>query len=61
MCLSLFYFFGVCFPGSDEAVCSRKMGRELQVNAMSLQLECACVLHESLLVPVFAYGSETMI
>ena len=28
---------------------------------MSLQLECAKVLHESLLVPVLTYGSETMI
>ena len=33
----------------------------LLVNARSLQLECARVLHESLLVPVFTYGSETMI
>ena len=31
------------------------------VNARSLQLECARVLHKSLLVPVFMYGSETMI
>ena len=31
------------------------------VNARSLQLECARVLHESLLVPVLVYGSETMI
>ena len=32
------------------------------VNAMSLQPECARVLHESLLlVPVLTYGSETMI
>ena len=31
------------------------------VNARSLQLECARVLHESLLVPVLTYGSETMI
>ena len=28
---------------------------------MSLQFECARVLHESLLVPVFTYGIETMI
>ena len=31
------------------------------VNVMSLQLECTRVLHESLLVLVFIYGSETMI
>ena len=32
-----------------------------QVNTRSLQLEYARVLHESLLVPVLMYGSETMI
>ena len=31
------------------------------VNAKSLQLKCANVLHEKLLVPVLIYGSETMI
>ena len=31
------------------------------VNSRSLQLECAKVLHEALLVPVTLYGSETMI
>ena len=31
------------------------------VNARILQLECASVLHESLLVPVLTYGSETRI
>ena len=31
------------------------------VNARSLQLECASLLHESLLVPVLMYGSETML
>ena len=31
------------------------------VNARSLQLECTMVLHESLLVPVLTYGTETMI
>ena len=31
------------------------------VNARSLQLECAEVLHESLLVSVLTYGSETMV
>ena len=33
----------------------------LLVNARDLQLECARVLHETLLVPAFMYGSETMI
>ena len=55
--------------GTDDAECSRKVaiGREVTgaitslVNARSLQLECAMVLYESLLVPVFMYGSETMI
>ena len=31
------------------------------VSARSLQLECARVLHESLLVPVLTYGSEKLI
>ena len=31
------------------------------VNAWNLQLECARVLHESLLVTVLTYRSETMI
>ena len=31
------------------------------VNARDLQLECARVLHETLLVPVLIYGSETML
>ena len=55
--------------GTDEAECSRKVvsGRRVSgaikslVNAMSLQLECAMVLHESLLVPLLMYDSETMI
>ena len=54
---------------TDEAECSREVvsGRKVAgairslVNARSLQLECARVLHESLLVPVLTYGSETMI
>ena len=49
--------------------CSRKVasGRKVAgairslVNARSLQLVCARVLHEPLLVPVLIYGSETMI
>ena len=31
------------------------------VNVRSLQLECARVLHESVLVPVLTCGNETMI
>ena len=55
--------------GTDEAEYSRKVasGRRVAgalrslVNARSLQLDCARVLHESLLVPVLTYGSVTMI
>ena len=55
--------------GINEVECSRKLlnGRRVVgaitslVNASGLQLECARVLHESLLVPVLMYGSETMI
>ena len=54
--------------GTDEE-CSREVvsGRRVAgairslVNARSLQSECARVFHESLLVPVLTYGSETMI
>ena len=54
-------------PGSDKEQCSRKVanGRKVAgairslVNINSLQLECSRVLHESLLVPVLKYGSET--
>ena len=53
--------------GTYEAECSRKLasGRRVAgairflVDARDLQLECARVLHESLLVPVLLYGSET--
>ena len=30
-------------------------------NARDLQLQCANIFHETLLVPVLMYGSETMI
>ena len=54
--------------GTDEAECSRKVagGRRVAgairylVNAKSLQLERARILYESLLVPIFTYGSETL-
>ena len=53
--------------GTDGAECSRKVrsGRRMVsaikslVNARVLQLECARVLHETLLVSVLMYGSET--
>ena len=53
----------------DGAECSRKVasGRKVVgairslVNARDLQLECARVMHETLLVPVLMYGSETML
>ena len=54
---------------TDEAVCSRKVASGRRVagairslaNTRSLQLECARVLHESLLMPVLTYDTETMI
>ena len=54
--------------GTDETEWSKKVTSRRRVagairslvNAMSLQLECARVLQESLLVPVLTYGSETM-
>ena len=53
----------------DEAECSRKVvsGRRVAgairslVNAGDLQLECARVLHETLLVPALMYSSETLL
>ena len=55
--------------GTDGAECSREVasGRRVagtirsQVNVRDLELECARVLHETLLVPVLMYGNETMI
>ena len=55
--------------GTDAAEFSRKVasGRRVLgairslVNTRDLQLECARVLHETLLVPVLMYGSETML
>ena len=35
--------------------------RRSPVNARDLQLECASVFHETFLVPVFMYGSRTML
>ena len=55
--------------GTDKAERSRNVasGRRVAgvirplVKARCLQLDCARVLHESLLVPFLTYGSETMI
>ena len=55
--------------GADRTEYSRKVasGRRMPsairvlINARDLQLECARVLHETLLVPVLTYGSETML
>ena len=55
--------------GTDRAECNRKMasGRRVAgairslVNTWDLQLECARVLHEKLLVLVLMYGSETIL
>ena len=52
--------------GMDEAECSWKVasGRRVAgairclVNDRSLQLECARVLHDTLLMPVLTYGSD---
>ena len=54
--------------GTDEGECSRKgaSGRRVGgairslVNARSLELECARVWHDSLLVSGLTYGSEAM-
>ena len=37
------------------------LGPYLMLESRDLQLECAIVLHETLLVPVLMYGSETML
>ena len=54
---------------TDGAECSRKVVNERMVtgairslvNARDFQLECDRVLHETLLVAVLMYGSETML
>ena len=55
--------------GIDEAECNRKVVSRRRVasvirslvNARDLQLESPRALHETLLVPVLMYGSETML
>ena len=52
--------------GTDGAECSRKVASRRKgagalrslVNVRSIQLECARLLHESLLVPVLRYGGR---
>ena len=66
-----FKYLGVCLDesGTYEAEFSRKVASERRdaglikslVNVRNLQIECARGLYESLLVPVFTYGSETEI
>ena len=54
--------------GTDDEECSRKVASgnrvadaiRFLVNARSLQVECARVLHESLLVPVLTHGDNDM-
>ena len=68
--VSEFKYFGCVLneSGTEEAECRRKVanGREgcsyrSLVNDMGLHLECTRVLHETSLMLVFMYGSETMI
>ena len=55
--------------GTNEAECSRRVASRRRVagaisylvNASGLELECARVLYEILLVPILTYVSETMI
>ena len=49
--------------GTDGAECNRKVAGAIRSlgNARDLQLECARVLHETLLMPVLTFGSETML
>ena len=49
--------------GTNEAECHRKAasGRRVAGAIKGLQLECVGVLHQTLLVPVLMYSSETMI
>ena len=49
--------------GTDDAECGRKVAGAIKslVNAKGLSLECMRVLHESMLIPVLMYGSESMV
>ena len=69
--VSEFKYFGCTLneSGAEVSECCRKIVsvwkiagaiRSL-VNAMGLQLQCERVLHETFLVPILLYNSETMI
>ena len=49
--------------GTDGAKCCRKVAGTITsiVNGRDLQIECARILQETLLVPVLMYGSDTML
>ena len=69
--VSEFKYLGCVLDESstDEAECHRKVesGRRVAgairslVNARGLQFECARVFHQTFLMPLLMYGSETMI
>ena len=69
--VSKFKYLGCVFDESftDGAECCRKVASRRRVagaitslvNAMNLQVDCARVLHETLLVLVLMYGSDTML
>ena len=47
----------------DEEECNRKVADAIRslINARDLQIKCARVFHETMLVPVLTYGDETML
>ena len=55
--------------GTDESDCNNRVVKERQisgavrslVNERCLNMKCAKVLHEKLVVPVLIYGSECMV
>ena len=49
--------------GIDGAECSMKVAGAIRslFNSSDLEIECARILHETLLVRVLTYGSETML
>ena len=69
--VSKFKYLGCVLDESftDGAECCRKVASRRRVagaitslvNAMNLQVDCARVLHETLLVLVLMYGSDTML
>ena len=69
--MSEFKYFGCVLDESDANVpeCRRKVASERRVasairslvSVRGIQLECARVLHDALLMPVLLYGSETMV